>query len=138
MSRPHYTNKDENHYIIRDFMKVFCGGYEERKDGKTFAYSANYRGHKMIAYDTANYGGVFGDWLLECVTLSRFTWVEVKTEGTLNKEGEFKAGTFKDGEEWLRENSSSWYVIVTEQNVKDLFDIMVMSELNWMTGVTHF
>ena len=125
MSRPHYTHKDANHHILRDFMRTFCGGYEEHKDGRTIAYTANFRGRKFTAYDTANIGGVFADWLLECVSTQQFMWVEVKTEGTRNQDGEFRPGTFKEGEEWLRENSSSWIVAVTDEDVNAIFELLL-------------
>lgn len=127
--RPKYTRKDENHYCIRDFMKTFCGGYEERKDGSTYIYTANYRGHKIIAYDMSNYGGSLVDWLLESVDFKRFMWVEVKIPETLKKDlSEFRAGTFKPGEEWIMTNSTSWKVVVDEPDVKDLFAELVRSK----------
>ena len=106
-------------------MRTFCGGFEGYKDGRTVAYTANYRGRKFIAYDTANIGGVFADWLLECASTHQFMWVEVKTEDTSKQDGDFKAGTFKDGEVWLRENSSAWFVVVTDEDVKALFELML-------------
>jgi hypothetical protein len=124
MSRIRHPRKDENHHIVRDFMKVFCGGFEVHKFDASTAYTANFRGRKFIAYDLADVGGVAADWLLECVSTSQFLWIEVKTPDTLKQDGDYRAGTFKEGEEWLRDNSSSWMVVINDDDVKGAFEVL--------------
>jgi hypothetical protein len=123
--RPRHTNKDLNHHIVRDFMKVFCGGFEDKQDGRTVAYTANFRGFRFVAHDLANFGGLLSDWLLECVDTSRFAWLEVKDDRAFKKDGTLGAGELKEGEAWLSENSSNWHIVSSDEDVKEIFESMV-------------
>ena len=118
--RPRYTHKDDNHGIVLDFMRYSCGGFAAYKDGRTVAYTANYHGCKFIAHDCANIGGVFSDWLLECVDIGNVKWIEVKTEAAYKA----KDHSLKPGELWLMENSGMFVFAVTDEDVREIFEIM--------------
>lgn len=119
--RPRATQKDANHHIVTDFMKHQCGGFEEHKDGRTVAYTANYHGHKFIAHDCANIGGLFSDWHLECVDTSEARWIEIKTEEAYKA----KNNSLQPGEMWLSDNSGLFVFAVTDEDVLKIFKEML-------------
>lgn len=128
-NRPRFTNKDKNHNIVTDFMRYGCGGFQtapkkneagEKLAGDTLAHTANYHGYKFVAYDCANIGGVFSDWLIECVDTGAARWVEIKTEEAYKA----KDHSLKPGEKWLMENSGMFCIIVTDEDVAGLFERM--------------
>jgi len=131
--RTRYTVKDENHAILREFMQYFCGGYEAHKDGRTTSYTANYRGHLFIAHDTANYGGMLPDYILECKDTQAIRWVEVKSAGAFKKDGTLGKGELKSGESWLADRSDCWRLIVSDDDVKNLFDEMIQKLSGYYT-----
>ena len=120
MSRPRNTQKDDNHFIPRDYLRDRCGGYEVVRFGRTTAYTANFRGYKFILYDLANYGGVFSDWLLEAEN-GRLKWIEVKTEAAFAQ----KERGLKPGEKWLQENSNAFKIVVTDEAFGNLLEYMI-------------
>jgi hypothetical protein len=102
-------------------MQTFCGGFSTYKDGRTNAYTANFRGYKFLAHDTHNIGGSFSDWLLECVDSGQVRWIEVKTAEAYRQ----KNNSLKPGEDWLKENSGNFVFAVTDDDVKKLFEAMI-------------
>lgn len=122
--RAHYTHKDANHDIVKEFMQYGCGGFTiapKELRGNTLAYTANYHGHKFLAIDTANYGGVIVDWLVFCVDRETVRWIEVKTpEAYKQPEHSVTAG-----EAWLMMNSGIVEVAVIVEDVQAIFEGMI-------------
>ena len=115
------ASHDANHYIPRDFLRDICGGFEVTKIGLTIAYTANFRGNRIVLIDFSAVGGVVGDWHIECVETMRYSWVEVKTPEAYA----MKDHNLKPGEMWLRDNSGSWKMIVFNYDMEEL--------MNWLT-----
>lgn len=120
MSRPRNTQKDDNHFIPRDYLRDCCGGYEVVRFGRTTAYAANFRGYKFILYDMSNYGGIFSDWLLEAEN-GKLKWIEVKTPKA-DKQAEHD---LTEGEKWLQENSNAFRIVVTDQGFENMLEYMI-------------
>lgn len=122
--RKHFTAKDENHNIVKEFMQYGCGGFTiapKEIRGKTLAYTANYKGYKFIAHDCANFGGVFVDWLVACVDNGNTNWIEVKTPEAYKADNH----SLTDGEAWLMYNSGMVQVAVTLEDVQAIFEGML-------------
>ena len=98
MSRPFYTGHDENHFIVRDFLRDVCGGFTDKKFGKYVIYLANFRGDRVAAIDTSALGGFWLDWIV--IRAGRGCLVEVKTESAYKSPGH----GLKPGEIWAIEN----------------------------------
>ncbi len=121
--RPRYTNKDDNHHIVTDFMRYGCGGFTEAPKeirGSSIAYTANYHGKKFLAMDCANYGGVFVDWFVTCVDNGNTCWIEVKTPEAY-KQPEHGV---TPGEAWLMHNTGNVIVAVTTEDIQEIFEAM--------------
>lgn len=89
---------DANHFVVRDFLKYVCGGFERNHIGTSDVYLANLRGVRVGAIDTSAQGGPWLDWLVfagESVML-----VEVKTEAAHTKNGH----SLTDNEAWTFQN----------------------------------
>ena len=120
MSRPKFaTGHDDNHMIVRDYLRGVCGVYGGITHGPHTAYKAWLRGVPIIAVDTSRIGGVFLDWLV-CVD-GLIALVEVKTEAA------FRADKFEPGERWtlLEFGPNATTVVVTDDDVAKLFDRLV-------------
>lgn len=110
--RPTYTAPDANHGIPRDYLHDRCGGFEiapKGVRGNTLAYTANFRGHKVLLVDTSKQGGIFPDWHIEMDT-GAAAWIEVKTPEAYKKE----MHSLKPGEIWLRRNAQIQYHIIKD------------------------
>src|SRR5688572_33369479 len=75
---------DENHFIVRDFLRHACGGYECEKVGPHTVHLANFRGVRIGAIDTSGLGGPWLDWL--CFADTAVMLVEIKTMDAHQKE----------------------------------------------------
>lgn len=125
--RPRTASHDENHFIPRDYLRDRCGGYDtapKEVRGRTMAYTANFRGHRIMAIDTSQYGGVFTDWLIEADNGS-VARVEIKTEKSYRE----KDHGFTAGEMWIYENGGMDFVAVcTDEDFENLLNEMVYDE----------
>lgn len=127
--RPRNTSGDGNHFIPRDFLRDRCGGYEvapREVRGRTMAYTAWYRGLRVLLVDTKNYGGIFPDWHIE-VENGRAAWMECKVPEAFRKDDHtLKAGELKPGEAWLIEHAGlPVRIIETDEDFAGLLEELV-------------
>ena len=123
--RPRATPKDDNHKIVTDFMRYVCGGVEiapKEVRGRTVAYTSNYHGEKFLLMDTADFGGVFPDYILTNIESGQVAYLEVKEPGAFRKDGTLPDYELKPGEKWLRDTGALWKIIVTDDDVRAIFD----------------
>lgn len=102
-SRPtRKANPDANHAIPKEFLRDRCGGFERAPKeviSNAQAYTANFRGHRLLLIDTSHFGGIFTDYMLECDN-GRVVRIEIKTQEAYRKADH----NFTDGEKWIQEN----------------------------------
>lgn len=127
--RPRNTQGDENHFIPRDFLRDRCGGYtvaDKELRGRTMAYTAHYRGLRVLLIDTRNYGGVLPDWHIE-VENGRAAWMECKVPEAFRKEDHtLKAGELTAGEAWLMAHAGlPVRIIETDEDFAGLLEELV-------------
>lgn len=117
------TGADANHYIPRDYLRDRCGGFQiapKEVRGSTMAYTANFRGWKILLIDMSKYGGVLPDWYIESARNN--AWVEVKTPEA------YKAPDLHltDGEKWLEHNAAaSMFVIKDDEGFEQVLEHLV-------------
>lgn len=120
--RPQATHKDANHFIPRDYLRNQCGGFETVVFGRTYTYTANFRGFAFVLFDMSNYGGVFSDWLLFCMDTGEYRWLEVKTPEAYKT----KNHGLKDGEKWLGLTFGEKFVfVVTDDDFENTLEDMI-------------
>lgn len=125
MIRPKHTAPDDNHYIVRDYLAYKCGGYTRARIGKFDVHTAYRNGMPVMAIDTHDLGGVFGDWIVAvgCAV----AWVEVKTPVAYAAQN----NSLRPLEEWTRDNLAVLYRIVYDDGgVEDLFDELAQMVLS--------
>lgn len=121
--RNRFPQPDENHHIPRDYLRDRCGGFErvgnKESAGMTLAYHANWRGFKIVLYDTSKIGGIFPDWLIEVE--GKTAWIEVKTEDAYKA----KDHSLKAGEKLLRDTTElPYFIICNEMMFEQLLETM--------------
>lgn len=90
--------KDANHWIVRDFLRDICGGFQDVHIGNDTLYMANFRGNQVGAIDTSRLGGFYLDWL--CFAGGRVALVEIKTVEAYRKDYH----SLQPGEMWTIQN----------------------------------
>jgi len=114
-TRPRYaTGTDKNHKIPLEYLRDRCGGFESYKEGKAPAYTANFRGYKILLIDVSKYGGVLTDWVIQCLDNSRFFWLESKTPEAYKT----KDHDMTDGEKWLSNNVMNFRFCVVDEDME--------------------
>ena len=117
------TGADANHNIPRDYMRNCLGGFEiapKEVRGSTLAYTANYRGWRVLLIDMSKYGGVLPDWYIE--TAKGSAWIEVKTPEA------YKAADLNltEGEKWMNANAASpFYVIFDDEGFERILNTLI-------------
>ena len=115
MSKPRYaTNPDKNHRVPIEYLRDRCGGFEDNKIGSIVVYSANFRGYRMMLFDTHNIAGAFSDFLLQCADNNRMMWLECKTPEAYKK----PKHDMTTGEEWLFANVTNMRFIVEDADME--------------------
>ena len=118
MTKPKFASShDDNHYIPRDFLRDRCGGFESHKQGKSIAYTANYRGYALTLFDMSECGGYMTDWLLAADN-GKMVFIEVKTQKAYDKENH----DMTIGEQWTYRNGGAPVLFVVED--KDMQEIL--------------
>lgn len=106
---------DANHMIPRDFLRDRCGGFTvasvKEFGGVVNAYEANYRGHRVAAFDTSKIGGLIPDWIV-AVDNAFMLMVEIKTPEAIVTDGH---GLTK-GEKWLWDNGNCPMIIASTES----------------------
>lgn len=111
------ASHDENHYIVRDFMRDACGGFEKHMRGVHPVYTCNYHGVAFSAVDTSGLGGPFLDWIISSSSGTMF--VEVKTPESFAKMGH----DLTENEHWHFDNMNTWRrVICDDDGVRYVFE----------------
>ena len=122
MTRPKYaTGYDSNHFIPRDFLRDRCSGFEVEQRGKATAYTANYRGVKILLIDLSKFGGVLTDWLIQNCETERFFWLESKTPTAYAT----KDHDMTHGEKWLYNAVPNFRFCVTDEDMQIVMDALL-------------
>lgn len=115
MHRPKYNPRpDDNHRIPLEYLRDRCGGFSVKRDGKTAAYTANYRGFRLVLFDLSKFGGVLTDWLIQCTDTNRFFWLECKTPEAFR----LKEHDMTDGEKWLNGTVDNFLFCVKDEDME--------------------
>lgn len=109
---------DKNHRIPLEYLRDRCGGFESHKDGLTNAYTANYRGVKILLIDLSKFGGVLTDWIIENTETEKMLWIECKTPEAFTQ----KNHKMTDGEAWLKSHVSNFRFCVTDEDMQKIMD----------------
>lgn len=112
---------DANHWMVRDFLRDLCGGFEPHQEGDKTAYTANFRGYNVWAVDTHTIGGLFVDWIIGCRDSGKMLWVEIKTPEAYAKEGY----SLRPGEVWAIDNLGICVVVSTDSHIAGLFTSLI-------------
>lgn len=126
--RPKQIKKDANHWIPRDFLRDRLGGFEtvQFSKGTPRAYTANYQGFRVVLFDTADFGGVWSDWLLFCLDTEAYCILEVKTEEAYKK----KDNDMTEGERWLFSLFKNRFrLIVTDEDMRGVMDELIAERI---------
>jgi hypothetical protein len=110
------ASHDANHFIVRDFLRFACGGYECVSVGTHTVHLANLRGVRIGAIDTGALGGPWLDWV--CFADAAVILVEVKTLDAHRKDGH----SLTDNEAWTFENLPLHKrVVCTDEQVAEMY-----------------